>query len=69
LFPGVDLFSMMHKKGICVTINSDAHYSEKLEVGYSYVAEQLYKSGFRYLKEYKDGCWQDVPFDSNGIVW
>ena len=69
LFPGTDWFPLMFDKGIGVTINSDAHFPDKLEVGYGYAAEELYKAGYRCLKEFKDGGWIDVGFDKNGIQW
>ena len=69
LFPGVSLFPIMLHKGIGVTINSDAHYPDKLELGYEFVADELYKAGYRTLKEYSAGEWIDVDFDKNGLIW
>ncbi len=69
LFPSVEFFDTMFKKGIGVTINSDAHFPDKLEVGYNYVAEELYKTGFRSLKEFNNGKWIDVPFTKKGLIW
>jgi histidinol-phosphatase (PHP family) len=69
LFPGVDLFRKLHEKGINVTINSDAHYPEKLISGFNYVAEKLLQSGFIYISEYKDGKWENYKFTKDGIIW
>ncbi|TLX78272.1 histidinol-phosphatase [Labilibacter sediminis] len=69
LFPGVDLFKKMLDKNISVTINSDAHYPDKLEVGYGYVAQELYNSGYRYLKELINSKWVEVAFTEKGLEW
>ncbi|WP_066627358.1 histidinol-phosphatase [Labilibacter marinus] len=69
LFPGVELFSIMLEKGIDITINSDAHYPEKLQVGYEYVADELIKAGYKTLKEYKNKTWVNVPFTKDGLQW
>ncbi len=69
LFPGVSLFPKMKEKNIDVTINSDAHYPNKQICGFSYVANELFRAGYRYLKEFKDGGWKNVEFDKNGIKW
>lgn len=69
LFPGEELFELMHNKGVSVTINSDAHYPDKLTTGFEFVAEALLKAGYNTLKEYSNGKWIDVPFNKNGISW
>ncbi len=69
LFPGVDLFPLLKQRNIPVTINSDSHYPEKQQCGFTYVAEELYQAGYRYLREYKDGQWIDLSFNKNGLIW
>ncbi|GAF03688.1 histidinol-phosphatase [Saccharicrinis fermentans] len=69
LFPGVEIFPLLLEKGIPVTINSDAHYPEKLEVGYAFVAEALSAVGFKVLKEWVNGAWCDVEFNKQGLLW
>ncbi len=69
LFPGVEMFPLLFKRSIPVTINSDAHFANKLEVGYSYVAEKLYEAGYRTMREYKNGLWQDIEFNKDGLKW
>ncbi|WP_430931297.1 histidinol-phosphatase [Saccharicrinis sp. 156] len=69
LFPGVELFPKLLEKEISVTINSDAHYPDKLEIGYEYVAGELRKAGFKTLKEFVNGNWTDVEFNKYGLLW
>jgi histidinol-phosphatase (PHP family) len=69
LFPGEDLFYKLHKKGIKVTINSDAHFPDKLISGFNYVAEKLLYAGFEYVSEYKDAKWENFKFAKDGIIW
>ncbi len=67
IFPGVEYFSMMQRKGISVTINSDAHYPSDLITGFSFVASELLKAGYQTLKVFDDHKWIDVTFNQNGI--
>ncbi len=69
LFPGEEWFLTMKAKGISVTINSDAHYPDKLTDGFNEVAAMLKNAGYTTLKEYYDGRWQEVPFSENGLSW
>jgi histidinol-phosphatase (PHP family) len=69
LFPGVDLFPLLKQRNISVTINSDSHYPGKQQCGFTYVAEELYRVGYRYLREYKDGQWIDLAFNKSGLIW
>ncbi|WP_282038816.1 histidinol-phosphatase [Saccharicrinis aurantiacus] len=69
LFPGIEWFSTMCEMGIKVTINSDAHFPEKLIEGFEFVAEELLKAGYTHLSEYIDGQWQQVLFTKHGIQW
>ncbi len=69
LFPGEEWFAKMKEKNISVTINSDAHYPEKLTEGFAEVTAMLKKAGYLTLKEYKDEKWQEIPFDENGLLW
>ncbi len=69
LFPGPALFPLLKKFNIPITINSDAHFPEKLESSYGEVAQLLLDAGFTSLREYKNGIWCNVAFNKNGIQW
>ncbi len=69
LFPGPELFPLIKKLNIPITINSDAHFPEKLESSYVKVAKMLLDAGFTTLREYKNGTWCDVAFDKDGLKW
>lgn len=67
LFPGKEWFKVMHSMGVKVTINSDAHFADKLVEGFEEVANALLESGYTELFEYVDGSWQAVSFSETGI--
>lgn len=69
LFPGVNMFTKLKEKDIDITINSDSHYPDKQQCGYSFVAKKLKEAGFEYLKEFKSGMWMDIKFDKEGLLW
>ncbi|MCW3787029.1 histidinol-phosphatase [Plebeiibacterium sediminum] len=69
LFPGPEIFPLLKKYNIPVTINSDAHIPEKLQSSYTEVALMLIEAGFTTLREYKDGVWCDVAFNKDGLQW
>ncbi len=69
LFPGPEIFPLLRKYNIPITINSDAHYPEKLEASYLEVAHFLLDAGMTHLKEYKLGKWCDVEFNKEGLIW
>ncbi len=69
LFPGLELFPMLKKYDVPITINSDAHFPDKLQSSYVEVAELLSKAGINILKEYKDGEWCDIEFTKEGLKW
>lgn len=67
LFPGKEWFKVMHQMGVKVTINSDAHFAEKLVEGFEEVAYALAEAGYTELFEYISGRWQAVSFSETGI--
>ncbi len=69
LFPGSGIFSMLKKYDIPVTINSDAHFPDKLQSSYSEVADLLLDAEIIKLREYKNETWCDVNFTKEGLKW
>jgi len=69
LFPGAEIFPLLKKYDIPITINSDAHLPEKLQSSYLEVAKMLYDAGFDKFREYKNGEWTDISFNKEGLKW
>ncbi len=69
LFPGPEIFPLLKKFDIPITINSDAHFPDKLQSSYVEVAKMLHDAGFNELREYIEGKWCDVSFTKEGLKW
>ncbi len=68
LFPGPEYFSFIRENNIPITINSDAHMTKFLTLGFVEVAELLLNNGITQLHEFIDGEWQGFDFTRQGIL-
>lgn len=59
-FPGREHFEFIHRLGIPVVVNSDAHFPEKINAGRREALEMLKASGFTSVCELHGGKWGEV---------
>ena len=62
-FPDREHFKLIHRLGIPVVVNSDAHYPELIDAGRREALEMLKISGFTSVCELHEGKWGEVPID------
>ncbi|MBS2212309.1 histidinol-phosphatase [Carboxylicivirga mesophila] len=67
LFPGPEHFAKIKELNIPITINSDAHHSDKLVNGFDEVAQLLLEAGFSHTTELIDGSWQAVTLVATDV--
>jgi histidinol-phosphatase (PHP family) len=67
-YPGQWVLEQMLKKGIPVTISSDAHLKEDLINQFPETAALLHKVGYKTLSVMRDGKWVQLPFTPDGIT-
>ena len=60
-FPNARYYNYLYNIGAKVQVNSDAHYPDKISSGRSEALIALWNAGFRYVTEWLDGAWQQVP--------
>ena len=68
LFPGKEHFQFIKENNIPITINSDAHLTKFLTLGFEEVAEMLLATGINTVYELINGEWQPVELVSEGIL-
>ncbi len=62
LFPGKKALQIIHKMGIPITLNSDAHRPEELNGYFDFARKQLKETGFEKLMMFTAGGWKGVDF-------
>lgn len=60
LFPGIDALKKIHALNIPITLSSDAHKSEELNLYFEETTEILRKIGFKKLRILTGKGWDDV---------
>lgn len=66
-FPDRKHFRLLAQMGNKVTINSDAHEINAIDLGFKQVAGWLKEAGLKSLTEWVNGEWKECEFDENGI--
>jgi len=67
-YPGPWILERMRKKGIPVTISSDAHCSEELTKQFQEVVALLKTCDFESITILKSGHWREYEFNEHGII-
>jgi len=67
-YPGSWVIPEMARRGIPVTLNSDAHRPWDLTLGFDRAAQALYASGYREISVLRAVGWQMVPFGPDGLM-
>lgn len=62
-FPACQHFEIIHRLGIPVVVNSDAHFPERINAGRQEALAQLKASGFTSVCEMHQGKWLEVSID------
>lgn len=60
LFPGIDALKKIHSLNIPITLSSDAHKSDELNLYFDETKEILRKIGFEKLRLLNGNGWEDV---------
>ena len=61
LYPNREHFALIHKLGIPVVVNSDAHLPELINSGRPEALKWLKEAGFKTVRQLEQGTWTDVP--------
>lgn len=67
-YPHQSFFAILKQLNIPVTINSDAHSTDRLHSGLSIAAEHLLANGINETVELINGGWKYCQLTKNGIV-
>ncbi len=67
VYPSPWILQQIYRRGIPVTLSSDAHHPDDLVNEFAHAAHILVEIGFQKLRILLDGKWQDVAFDLHGI--
>ncbi len=57
LYPSQEMLYLLQKKGVPVTVNSDAHYPERISCAYDRAREALVDAGYRSIKRLTHQGW------------
>nr|WP_319398098.1 histidinol-phosphatase [uncultured Carboxylicivirga sp.] len=68
LFPGKEHFQFIKENNIPITINSDAHMTKFLTLGFEEVAQMLLAAGVNTVYELIKGEWQPIELMKEGIL-
>jgi len=68
LYPGEWVIERAFSRQIPVTLSSDAHQPDEIESGFAYAAGILKDAGYKSLRVFLDGKWQDRTFNETGIL-
>jgi histidinol-phosphatase (PHP family) len=66
-YPGKWILEQIHKLGIPITLNSDAHHPDEIISNFQEAASLLTSIGFQHLHILMDGTWQRVKFNKDGL--
>lgn len=64
-FPDAQWYSFLHELGVRVVVNSDSHYTDKINNGRLQGLMLLKSSGYECVSELHNGQWTDVPIDTS----
>jgi histidinol-phosphatase (PHP family) len=67
-YPAPWILELALKKGIPVTISSDAHHADDLINQFPETAAMLMKIGFKKISILTESTWRQVDFNTNGII-
>ncbi len=67
LFPNPSVLGEMHRMGIPVCVNSDAHGPDELTRNFRSSYDLLLKAGYETVRVLTKGKWVDIPFSNNGL--
>ncbi|OUN71124.1 histidinol-phosphatase [Barnesiella sp. An55] len=62
-FPNEDYFEQMHRLGIRVVVNSDAHIPTKINAGRPEALQALARAGYTAVWQLSRGEWVEVPLE------
>lgn len=63
-FPHEDYFEQMHRLGIRVVVNSDAHFPARINAGRPEALQALARAGYTAVWQLSRGEWVEVPLES-----
>jgi histidinol-phosphatase (PHP family) len=66
-YPSPWILSIIHKKNIPITLNSDAHHPDDLINTFQDTALLLRKIGFTKISGLQGGVWKQFDFDEHGV--
>ena len=61
LFPGMEVIREMYKRNIPVTISTDAHRPDELNLMQEFAANSLLDAGYREVFIFEEGQWVNIP--------
>ena len=67
-YPSPWIVEIAQKKNIPVTISSDAHHSQDITNHFGETAAMLLGLGYKKLSTLKEGQWQQIKFNEQGII-
>ncbi|MBP1666459.1 MAG: Histidinol phosphate phosphatase HisJ family [Bacteroidetes bacterium] len=68
LYPSPWILKKACQKNIPVIINSDSHHPSEVDAGFKEAAVILKQTGFKTLRVLLNNKWQDVGFDTEGLL-
>jgi histidinol-phosphatase (PHP family) len=66
-YPARWVLEEIHRLGIPITLNSDAHHPDEITACFADTARLLQSVGFRQVHILYDGAWKAVRFDEGGV--
>lgn len=67
-YPHQSFFKLLKELGVWVTINSDTHDPELIDLAYPEAAEALIDSGINEVMEFRNGKWEMCKLTKKGVV-
>ncbi len=67
-YPSPWILERIHDLNIPVTINSDSHRPEEITMGFEETAKLLDDIGFKRVRAFVNGYWQDFDLNRNGLA-
>ncbi|MFB6343202.1 histidinol-phosphatase [Saccharicrinis sp. FJH62] len=67
-YPHQSFFKLLADKNIRVTINSDTHDPENIDLAFTEAAEALTEAGIAGVVEFIDGQWQECGLTKKGVL-
>lgn len=66
-YPSMTILKIARKREIPVMINSDSHAPSEITANMRETALQLKQMGYKTLRVFKQGKWQDIAFNEEGL--